>query len=187
MIRESAKATDIRLTDALETPRPMHPEGGDRTRAILDPSSDWEVVELRRRTHAGIWAARTALVLSVPFAVTAWALGEEHAWFMYMLLPTIAAFFSGVFLGAAICKRGEITDESLAGRQGALVALMTYAIFACEVAALSFEPLEAGLDAFMFSLLVSGWLVFPVSFLAGILAFRAREGAYRFSHHTVEA
>jgi hypothetical protein len=160
----------------------MHPEGGNRTRAILDSSSDWEVVELRRRAHAGVWAARTALVLSVPFAMTAWALGEEHAWFMYMLLPTIAAFFSGVFFGAAICKRGEVTDEPLAGRQGALVALMTYVIFAAEVAALSFDPLQAGLDAFMFSLLVSGWLVFPVSFLAGILAFRAREGAYRFSH-----
>ena len=75
------------------------------------------------------------------------------------------------------------TDESLAGRRGALVALATYVIFSMEVAALSFEPFEAGMDAFMYSLLVSGWVVFPVSFLAGILAFRAREGAYRYKHH----
>jgi uncharacterized membrane protein YjjP (DUF1212 family) len=36
------------------------------------------------------------------------------------------------------------------------------------------------MDAFMYSLVMSGWIVFPVSFLAGILAFRAREGAYRY-------
>ena len=157
---------------------------GDRRGVILDSASDWETVELRRRAHAGVWAARTALVLSVPFAVTAWALGHEHAWFMYMLLPVIAAFFSGVFFGAAICNRRQITDESLAGRQGALVALMAYIIFSLEVATLSFTPLEAALDAFMYSLVISGWFVFPVSFLAGILAFRAREGAYRYAHST---
>lgn len=153
---------------------------GGRQGAILDAASDWEMIELRRRAHAGVWSARTALVLSVPFAVTAWATGAEHAWFMYMLLPVVAAFFAGVFFGAAICDRRQITDEPLAGRRGALVALATYVIFALEVAALSFEPVEAGMDAFMYSLLVSGWVVFPVAFLAGILAFRAREGAYRY-------
>lgn len=141
------------------------------------------MVELSRRVHAGVWSARTALVLSVPFAVTAWALGQEHAWFMYMLLPVIAAFFAGLFLGAAICDRRQITDESLAGRRGVFVALTTYVIFALEVGALSFTPFEAALDAFMGSLLVSGWVVFPVAFLAGILAFRAREGAYRYKQH----
>lgn len=190
MTRESARAVDTGLAHVAGTARPTHPKGGKqagpRRGAILDSTAEWEVVELRRRAHAGVWAARTALVLSVPFAVTAWAMGQEHAWFMYMVLPVIAAFFSGVFFGAAICRRGQITDEPLAGRQGALVALMTYVIFACEVAALSFEPVEAGMDAFMFSLLISGWLVFPVSFLAGIMAFRAREGAYRFKH-TAEA
>ena len=68
----------------------------------------------------------------------------------------------------------------MAGRQGALVALVMYLILAAEVSALSFTPVEAAMNAFMFSVLISGWVVFPVSFLAGILAFRAREGAYRF-------
>jgi hypothetical protein len=153
---------------------------GYRGGAIIDSVTDWEAIELSRRAHAGLWSARTALVLSVPFAVTAWALGQEHAWFMYMLLPVIAAFFAGVFFGAAICDRRQITDEALAGRRGALVALATYIIFALEVGALSVEPFEASLDAFMASLLISGWVAFPVAFFAGILAFRAREGAHRY-------
>lgn len=147
---------------------------------VKQPKSDWEVRAILQRIHAGIWSARTALVLSVPFAVTAWARGTEHAWFMYMLLPVVAAFFAGVFVGAAICDREEVTDESLAGRRGALVALMAYVLFAVEVAVLSDAPLDAGANALMASLLISGWAVFPVAFLAGILAFRAREGAHRF-------
>ena len=151
-----------------------------RPGAILDAATDWETIELKRRAHAGVWAARTALVVSIPFAMTAWALGQEHAWFTYSVLPVIAAFFAGVFIGAAICNRHEITDESLAGRRGALVALTAYVIYAAEVGVLSFTPTEAALDAFMGSILASGWIVFPIAFLAGILAFRAREGAYRY-------
>lgn len=180
MTIERAEAIDTRLARPVPKPRPSRILTGGHGGAIFDSDSDWEMLELRRRAHAGVWAARTALVLSVPFAVTAWAMGQEHAWFMYMLLPVIAAFFAGVFFGAAICSRNEVTDESLAGRQGAFVALATYIIFACEVAALSYQPLEAGMDAFMYGLIISGWLVFPVSFLAGILAFRAREGADRY-------
>lgn len=144
--------------------------------------SDWEIRAIMRRIHAGIWSGRTALVLSVPFAITAWARGADHAWFTYMLLPVVAAFFSGVFIGAAICDREEVTDEPLAGRRGALVAMFAYVLYALEVAALSSTPLETGLNALMGSLLVSGWAVFPVAFLAGILAFRAREGAHRYKH-----
>jgi hypothetical protein len=178
MIVERAETMDSAAA-ARTVPTPVVATN-NRWSVILDPTTDWEVVELRRRAHAGVWAARTALVLSVPFAVTAWALGQEHAWFMYMLLPVIAAFFAGVFFGAAICDRRRITDESLAGRHGALVALATYVFFALEVGSLSFTPIEATIDAFMGSLLISGWVVFPVAFLAGILAFRAREGAYRY-------
>lgn len=181
MTVESAKTLHAELADPTMTSRPRPARMGDHRGVILDAASDWETVELRRRAHAGVWAARTALVLSVPFAMTAWALGQEHAWFMYMLLPVIAAFFSGVFFGAAICNRRLITDESLAGRQGTLVALMAYVIFSLEVAALSFTPLDAALDAFMYGLVISGWFVFPVSFLAGMLAFRAREGAHRYA------
>lgn len=184
MTVERAETMNTRLARPIPKARPSLILRGAHGGAIFDSESDWEVLELRRRAHAGVWGARTALVLSVPFAVTAWAMGEEHAWFMYMLLPVIAAFFAGVFFGAAICSREHITDESLAGRQGALVALATYIIFSCEVAALSFQPLEAGMDAFMYSLVMSGWIVFPVSFLAGILAFRAREGAYRYRQPT---
>jgi len=180
MTPQKAETIDTRLARPIPKARPSLILSGAHGGAIFDSESDWEVLELRRRAHAGVWAARTALILSVPFAVIAWAMGQEHAWFMYMLLPVIAAFFAGVFFGAAICNRNQITDESLAGRQGALVALMTYIIFACEVASLSFQPLEAGMDAFMYSLVISGWIVFPVAFLAGILAFRAREGAYRY-------
>jgi len=142
--------------------------------------SDWEARAILQRIHAGIWSARTALVLSVPFAITAWARGAEHAWFYYMLLPLVAAFFAGVFIGAAICNRNEVTDESLAGRRGVLVALLAYVFFALEMACLSDPAFESGLNALMGSLLLSGWAVFPVAFLAGILAFRAREGAHRF-------
>ena len=149
---------------------------------VKTTESDWEVRAILRRVHAGIWSGRTALVLSVPFAITAWAQGAEHAWFTYMLLPVVAAFFAGVFVGAAICDREEVTDESLAGRCGALVALVAYVLFALEVGVLSEAPLETGLNALMASLLISGWAVFPVAFLAGILAFRAREGAHRFKH-----
>ena len=180
MTTERAKLVDTSLAHSAAKPRPARILSGRTGGAILDSGSDWEVLELRRRAHAGVWSARTALVLSVPFAMTAWAIGEKHAWFMYMVLPVIAAFFAGVFFGAAICSRRDITDEPLAGRQGALVALVTYVLFALEVAALSFSPVEAGMNAFMFSLLISGWIVFPVSFLAGILAFRAREGAHRY-------
>ncbi len=180
MTVERADTIDTRLARPVAKARPSLILTGAHGGAIFDSESDWELLELRRRVHAGVWTARTALVLSVPFALTAWALGQEHAWFMYMLLPVIAAFFAGVFFGAAICSRDQISDEALAGRRGALVALATYIIFACEVAALSFEPIEAGMDAFMYSLIISGWVVFPVAFLAGILAFRAREGAYRY-------
>ncbi len=179
MTVQRAKALDNRLTHSTAI-NAQYTLSGGRRGAILDAASDWEIIELRRRAHAGVWAARTALVVSVPFAVTAWAMGQEHAWFMYMLLPVIAAFFSGVFFGAAICDRRMITDEYLAGRRGALVALSTYVIFSLEVAALSFTPVEAGMDAFMYGLIISGWAVFPISFLAGMLAFRAREGAYRY-------
>lgn len=180
MTLERANAIDTRVASPVAGARPNEPITGNRTSAILDSTSDWEMLELRRRAHAGVWSARTALVLSLPFVVTAWAVGEPHAWFFYMVLPVIAAFFAGVFFGAPICSRAIITDESLAGRQGALVALATYLILSLEVAALSFDPIHAAMDAFMFSVLISGWLVIPVSFLAGILAFRAREGAYRY-------
>ena len=183
MISEKAHTASSSLTSDV-----AHPSKGRDHRVKFDnvekivklPESDWEVHAILRRIHAGIWAGRTALVLSVPFAITAWVRGAEHAWFMYMLLPVVAAFFAGVFVGAAICDRDEVTDESLAGRRGALVALLAYVLFALEVGVVSDAPLEAGLNALMASLLISGWAVFPVAFLAGILAFRAREGAHRF-------
>ena len=183
MTIEKAETMESRRVPARRRLRASRITFGTDPSAILDPASDWEMIDIRRRARAGLWSARVALVLSVPFAVTAWGLGQEHAWFMYMLLPTVAAFFAGVFFGAAICDRRQITDESLAARRGALVALATYVIFALEVGALSFAPFEAALDAFMGSLLVSGWVVFPVAFLAGILAFRAREGAHRYARH----
>ena len=84
-------------------------------------------------------------------------------------------------IGRSIARRMRFKGSApLAGRRGALVALFAYVLFAVEVAALSSTPLESGLNALMGSLLMSGWAVFPVSFLAGILAFRAREGAHRF-------
>ena len=58
--------------------------------------------------------------------------------------------------------------------------MQRFSLFAVEVAVLSDAPLDAGANALMASLLISGWAVFPVAFLAGILAFRAREGAHRF-------
>ena len=146
MTTERANLVDTSLAPSGARARPARILGSRNGGAILDSESDWEMLELRRRAHAGVWSARTALVVSVPFALTAWAMGEEHAWFMYMVLPVIAAFFSGVFFGAAICSRRHISEESLAGRQGALVALSTYVIFSLEVAMLSFSPLEAGMD-----------------------------------------
>ena len=183
MIGERVETMDNGMAQSAIGARARLARRGQRPGAILDAAADWEIIELRRRAHAGVWAARTALVLSVPFGVTAWALGHEHAWLAYMLLPVVAAFFAGVFFGAAICDRRQVTDESLAGRRGALVALATYIIFAFEMGALSYTPVETTLDTFMASLLVSGWIVFPVAFLAGILAFRAREGAHRYVRH----
>lgn len=183
MIGERAETMSNRIASTALPVQTKLPQAVYRRGAILDSASDWEVIELRRRAHAGVWAARTALVLSVPFAVTAWAFGQEHAWLAYMLLPVIAAFFSGVFFGAAICDRRQITDDSLAGRRGAFVALATYIIYALEMGSLSYTPFETALNTFMASLIVSGWLVFPVAFLAGMLAFRAREGAYRYQQH----
>jgi hypothetical protein len=180
MIGERAETMSNRMATASVSHQATLLQQTYRRGAILDAASDWEIIELRRRAHAGVWAARTALVLSVPFAVTAWAFGEEHAWLAYMLLPVVAAFFAGVFFGAAICDRRQITDDSLAGRRGTFVALATYIIYALEMGALSYTPFNTALDTFMASLIVSGWLVFPVAFLAGMLAFRAREGAYRY-------
>lgn len=153
---------------------------GDPSRAVLPASkSDWEVATVLLRIHAGLWSGRTALVLSVPFAIAAWARGIEQVWLTFMLLPVVAAFFSGVFLGPAIWDRQEVTDEPLAGRRGALVALVAYVIFAMEVATLSGTPIDSGLNALMGAFVMTGWVVFPAAFLAGILAFRAREGAFR--------
>ena len=182
MIPEKTYAVGNQLTSEMALRSRPGVKRGKLHKIVGPPEADWEVKALLRRVHSGIWAGRTALVLSVPFAITAWARGAEHAWFMYMLLPVVASFFSGVFVGAAICDREEVTDEPLAGRRGALVALLAYVLFALEVGVLSDAPLEAGLNALMASLLISGWAVFPVAFLAGILAFRAREGAHKFRH-----
>lgn len=151
----------------------------DDTADCFDTGSDWEVVALRQRASAGFWAARAALVLSVPFAMTAWATGVRHAWLLYMLLPVLASLFAGALFGAAIWSRSQVTDESLAARRGALVALAAYILFALEVACMSATPLETALDVFMGAIFFTGWAVFPCAFLAGILAFRAREGAFR--------
>ncbi len=145
----------------------------------IDARSDWEVNELKARLHAGLWSARVALVVSVPFALAGWAKGVQDAWLFMMLLPVVAAFFSGSFFGACLANPQQVPDECLAGRRGVFVALCAYILFALELAAMSVTPLETGLDVFMGSLVVSGWLVFPVSFFAGLMAFRAREGALR--------
>lgn len=144
---------------------------------VLDASSDWEVVTLQHRLWAGIWSARVAFVLSVPFAVCAWVLGVEQAWLVFMLLPATASFFAGAFWGGAICDSKQVTDGSLAGRRGALVALGAYAIFAAELAVLSDAWLHAFFDSFMAAILITGWLGLPAGFLAGLMAFRAREAA----------
>lgn len=149
--------------------------------AMLDQTSDWEMTELRGRFKAGLLAARIALVLSVPFAITAWANAAEQAWLTFMLLPVVAAFFAGTFFGAAIANPHEVSDESLAGRRGVLVALATYLIYALEVAVMSAAPAEVVLNTLIWSLLGSGWLVLPIAFFAGVLAFRVREGASRHS------
>ena len=150
---------------------------------MIDPNSDWEMFELRRRTCAGLWSARVALVLSVPFAIVAWASGVEQAWLTYMLLPVAAGFFAGALFGSCIANPFEIADEHLAGRRGVFVALCAYLIFALEVAALSFAPVEAGLNAFMGAILISGWLALPAAFFAGVMAFRAGQGARRHARH----
>lgn len=152
-------------------------------RVAIDPASDWELNELRSRGLAGLWSARIALVLSVPFGITGWAIGADQAWLTFMVLPVVAAFFAGAFFGASIADPSLVPDESLAARRGVLVAIAAYLVLAMEIAAMSATPLETGLDFFMGSLLISGWAVFPVAFLAGILAFRAREGAYRYRQH----
>ena len=144
---------------------------------VLEASSDWEVVSLQRRLWAGVWSARVAFVLSVPFVIFAWVLGVEHAWLFFMLLPVVASFFSGAFFGAAICDSKRVTDGSLAGRRGVLVALGAYVILAAEVAVLSDAWLHAFFDTFMGAIVVSGWLGLPAGFLAGLMAFRVREGA----------
>lgn len=147
---------------------------------ILDPRSDWELMELGTRALAGLWAARVALVASVPFGLVAWAQDVENAWLTFMLLPVVAAFFAGALLGAGLVHSREIADECLAGRRGVLIALSAYLIYAAEVAAMSHAPVEALLNVFMASVIVSGWLVFPISFFAGMMAFRAHEGALRY-------
>ena len=153
-----------------------------RRRGVVgDPTSAWEMLALRQRVSAGLWSARVALVLSVPFALAAWGMGVESAWLTFMLLPTIAAFFAGGLFGAAIADRYLVPDEPLAARRGALVGIATYAFFAMEVGAMSATPLETGLDMFMGSMMVSGWFALPAAFFAGIMAFRAREGALRHS------
>ncbi|MEM8608448.1 MAG: hypothetical protein AAGF92_15170 [Myxococcota bacterium] len=151
-----------------------------RRRAAIDAASDWEVAALRRRTQAGFWSARVALVASVPFAIVAWAGGTPDAWLVYMLLPVVAAFFAGALFGATILDRHRTTDSSLAGRQGVLVTLVAYCIFSLEVAAMSATPIHTALDYFMGSVLLSGWAVIPIGFFAGVLAFRAREGATKY-------
>ena len=147
--------------------------------AMINPRSDWEMTELRSRVKAGLLSARIALVLSMPFAITAWATGAEQAWLTFMLLPVVAVFFAGSLFGAAIAHPHEVPDEPLAGRRGVFVALAAYLIYALEVAAMSAAPSEVALNTWMWSLLGSGWLVLPIAFFAGVLAFRAREGAFR--------
>lgn len=168
------------MTPSVEKPFQPRIATGGRPGAILDSATDWEMLELRQRIHCGVWCGRVALVMSVPFALTAWATGAEHAWFMFMVLPVVAAFFAGSLFGSAIANRRQVPDESLAARRGAFVALSAYLIYAGEVAAMSNAPLATGLDFFMASLLASGWLAFPVAFFAGIMAYRAREGALRY-------
>lgn len=151
-----------------------------RRRASIDPASDWEVIALRRRGLAGLWSARVALVVSMPFAVTAWAGGTEAAWLTFVLLPVVGAFFAGALFGAGILDTQRVTDASLAGRHGVLVTLAAYVLFSLEVAAMSSSPLHAGFDYFMGSILLTGWLALPVGFFAGVMAFRAREGAAKY-------
>lgn len=146
----------------------------------IDATSDWEVGELKSRTCAGLWSARVALVASMPFGIVASAKGIDDAWLMFMLLPVVAAFFSGSLFGAGIANPHQVPDECLAGRRGVLVALGAYILFALEVAVMSVTPIETGLNVFMGSLIISGWLTFPVAFFAGMMAFRAREGATKY-------
>ncbi|MEM7135451.1 MAG: hypothetical protein AAF500_02675 [Myxococcota bacterium] len=151
-----------------------------RRAAVIDPATDWETAALRRRALCGLWSARVALVLSVPFAVTAWAGGASDAWLVYMLLPVVASFFAGSLFGAAILDTHYVTDASLAGRQGVLVTIVAFLFFALEVAAMSHTPLHTALDYFMGGVLLTGWVAFPAGFFAGVMAFRAREGATKY-------
>lgn len=153
----------------------------------LDPSSDWELMELSTRALAGLWSARVALVSSMPFGIVAWAQNIEDAWLTFMLLPVVAAFFSGALFGAGLVHSREIADEYLAGRRGVFIALCAYIIYALEVAAMSHAPVETLCNVFMAAVIVSAWLVFPISFFAGVMAFRARDGAMRHrlaGHHS---
>lgn len=179
---KSSKTSVTTLTPSMVQARHRH----ELTRivqrgAMVNSSSEWEMTELRGRFKAGLWAARIALVLSVPFAITAWATGAEQAWLTVMLLPVLAAFFAGSLFGASIAHPHEVSDESLAGRRGVLVAIATYLIYSLEVAVMSAAPAEVALNTLMWSLLGSGWLVLPIAFFAGVLAFRVREGAQRHS------
>lgn len=148
--------------------------------ADIDPAADWELAALRRRLLAGLWSARVAFVLSVPFAFAARAVGTHDAWLQLIVLPVIATFFAGSLFGAAVRDAGHIKDAALAARRGAFVALAAYFLFAAEMAAMSTTPLETGLDYLMGSLLFSGWLGLPAGFLAGVLAYRSREGTLRY-------
>ena len=141
-----------------------------------DPAADWEAAALRRRLRAGLWSARVAFVLSVPFAFAAWALGTHDAWLQFIILPTVATFFAGALFGAAVRDAGHIQDAPLAGRRGAFVAMAAYCFFALEMAAMSATPFETGLNYLMGSLLYTGWIGVPAGFLAGVLAYRSREG-----------
>lgn len=179
---KSSKTAATTLTPSLVKARQRHALTRLVQRgAMINPRSDWEMTELHARFKAGLWSARIALVLSVPFAITAWATGAVQAWLTVMLLPVVAAFFAGSFFGASIAHPDEVSDESLAGRRGVLVAIATYLIYALEVAVMSAAPAEVALNTLMWSLLGSGWLVLPIAFFAGVLAFRVREGAQRHS------
>ena len=145
----------------------------------LDRNFDWEAIVLRRRGIAGLWSARFALVLSMPFAIVAWIGGVSQAWLLFMVLPGLAAFFSGALFGAAILDPARTTKASTAGARGLMVALGAYLFLALELAVMSANPLAAAVEVLARSMLLSGWLVLPAGFLAGIVTFRARQGAAR--------
>jgi len=173
-------SSKLNWASAYDTPSKRAAAIRNRRRASIDASADWEAIALRRRFRAGVWGARIAFVLSVPFAIAAWAAGAEAVWLFYMLLPVLAAFFSTALVGAAILDPCATTDAALAGRRGALAALIAYAIYAAEAGAMSTLWLHTTLDYFMGSLLMTGWLVMPVAFLSGVMAYRTREGATKY-------